>query len=283
MEESDHIRAQRLSRISFRLGVVSVFLLALVFPLGRFFVFTVAGFISLFFGFWFHYRRLSRDPEENRLYDELKNIPNVRPSGPGMNPKFKTAFLAVLFIIFSFTLVLVAIVWGNNSRVTPAEEWLGTGSWHLNNSAYDSAIFYFDKALEVEPQNTLALYNKGLSLYNLGRYQEATVPLEMATEFEPGYSEAMLLLGDCHYNAVNYPPALEWYTKAYELGERSANLSHLLAFLHDNKGESDPAIAFYKETLSMDSSRVDIYERLAVLEPVNANEYNRLAGRWKSQ
>jgi tetratricopeptide (TPR) repeat protein len=180
-------------------------------------------------------------------------------------------------------LVIVAIVWGNNSRITPAEEWLGTGTWHSNNSAYDSAIFYFDKVLEVEPGNTLALYNKGLSLYNLGKYQEATFPLEEAIKTQPGYSQAMLLLGDCHYNAVNYSPALDWYTRAYELGERSANLSHLLAFLHDNNGQTDSAIAFYKETLSMDSSRVDIYERLAVLDPVNAGEYTRLAGRWKSQ
>jgi tetratricopeptide (TPR) repeat protein len=282
MEESDHIRLQRLSQICFRMGVVSLFLLALVFPLGRFFVFTALALITLFFGLWLYYRRLTRDPEEN-LYNELRNIPNVRPSRPAVSPRFRTAVLAVLFTLFSFALVIVAIVWGNNSRSTPAEEWLGTGTWHSNNSAYDSAIFYFDKVLEVEPGNTPALYNKGLSLYNLGKYQEATLPLEEAIKTDPGYSQAMLLLGDCHYNAVNYPPALEWYTKAYELGERSANLSHLLAFLHDNKGESDPAIAFYKETLSMDSSRVDIYERLAVLEPANATEYTRLAGRWKSQ
>jgi tetratricopeptide (TPR) repeat protein len=59
--------------------------------------------------------------------------------------------------------------------------------------------------------------------------------------------------------------AITWYDKAYATGYRSAQLSHFMAYIHDVKGRYEKAIPFYRETLSMDSSRADIYTRLGEL------------------
>ncbi len=281
MDTGEAQRNDRRYRLFLRLGVGSLFLFAAIFPLGRFFVLSCWALVLLFFGFALHYRRLTRSQSSGDLYRELRTIPNVRPPESAVEwGKYRTVFAAAGFILFSFILIIVAVVFGSRS-VDTSSEWIARGMEFYNVSQYDSAIHYFDRTLEVEPDNTLALYNKGLALYEQKSYQNATIPLSNALVIEPDYSQAMLLLGDCYYNMQSYEPALGWYTRAYDLGERSANLSHLLAYLYDNKGETDQAVTFYRETLSMDSSRVEIYERLVALDPGREGIYYKAILRWQ--
>ncbi len=61
---------------------------------------------------------------------------------------------------------------------------------------YASAGEWFDKALEIDPENPLSNHMKGLSLYNLGLYSEAIPHLEKALVV--GDSEAVQnILDDC--------------------------------------------------------------------------------------
>lgn len=46
------------------------------------------------------------------------------------------------------------------------EEFVNKGNALYGLKKYDEAIPYYDKALEKNPQYTLALYGKALSLYN---------------------------------------------------------------------------------------------------------------------
>ena len=63
---------------------------------------------------------------------------------------------------------------------------------------------------------------------------------------------------------------------------RDAFLSHVLAYLHDNNGNTSRALTLYKEAVGMDSSRTDIYARLAELEPSNATKYKALEAKFKN-
>ena len=105
---------------------------------------------------------------------------------------------------------------------------------------------YYDRILRLEPGNASAWYSRGLVFYD----QQAT------------------------------DKALESFSRAYDAGMRDAFLSHVLVYLYDNTGNTSRAIGYYKEALEMDSSRADIYARLAELEPSNASRYKKLAERW---
>jgi tetratricopeptide (TPR) repeat protein len=43
----------------------------------------------------------------------------------------------------------------------------------------------FDKAIEINPQNSLAWYNKGITLRHLNKYEEAIKAYEKAIESNP--------------------------------------------------------------------------------------------------
>ena len=114
------------------------------------------------------------------------------------------------------------------------------------------------------------------------QYEQSIEILKRCVSTHSDYNEAYLALGNNYYDQKKQDEAFPWYVKAYDAGVKDAFLSHVLAYLYDNKGNTVKAIPLYKEAVQLDSSRADIYPRLAELEPANAGKYNELAARWKS-
>ena len=62
--------------------------------------------------------------------------------------------------------------------------------YSFNNNTNES-IYYFNKAIEIDPQNANAWYNKGFALHYLGRYEEAIAAYDKAIEIDPQYTDAL--------------------------------------------------------------------------------------------
>ena len=56
---------------------------------------------------------------------------------------------------------------------------------------YEEAIVYFDKALEINPDNVEALNNTGVALAKLGKYKEAIECYDKALKLAPGDSDIL--------------------------------------------------------------------------------------------
>ena len=80
----------------------------------------------------------------------------------------------------------------NNKDVPrPSKDFLTsdyTGMAYLDVGNYTEAIPYFDKALAINPNYTLALNNKGVALYGLGIYNESIAYFDKALSVNPGYT-----------------------------------------------------------------------------------------------
>ena len=87
--------------------------------------------------------------------------------------------------MISFFIVFLSISYIENSYGQNNTTNLDTGNELLNEGKYDEAIVYYDKALEIKPNDVDALNNKGLALYNLERYEEAITYYEKALEIDP--------------------------------------------------------------------------------------------------
>ena len=60
-------------------------------------------------------------------------------------------------------------------------------------------------------------FNRGLSLFNRGRFQESVTAFERATELKPDYGEAYLYLGRSYLSYGKYAEALPPLRAAYRL------------------------------------------------------------------
>lgn len=159
----------------------------------------------------------------------------------------------------------------------------GLGNIMSVNHQYDSALFYYNRALDENPDLVNVRYGKAFVLKDMERYADALREVRTIIELDESYMDAFLLGGDAYYFQKKYDSALYYYEPAYDLGARSASLMHIMAYLYDVKGQTSDAIRFYKEVLSYDDSLQEVYARLGELLPgQEGNEYRRKAVELKN-
>ena len=68
--------------------------------------------------------------------------------------------------------------------------WFHKGSELISSEKYNEAIKAYDKAIEINPHDSLAWYNKGLALDKLNKHEEAMKAYDKAIEIDPRDSTA---------------------------------------------------------------------------------------------
>jgi tetratricopeptide (TPR) repeat protein len=83
----------------------------------------------------------------------------------------------------------------------------------------DTAMHYFNTALENNPTNHIAYNNIAGNLLKLGKYEEAQKLFEKAIELNDSYSNSYLGLGFCLYERKMYLPTFNAAEKALKLSD----------------------------------------------------------------
>ena len=105
--------------------------------------------------------------------------------------------------------------------------------------------------------------------------------LRQCMSLYPDNTDAFMLLGDNYYAQDQLILALDSYKQASAKGARTAGLSNVMAYIYDQQNQKSEAIRYYKDALQQDSSLVEVYSRLAYLEPNKADWYEKKAQAWK--
>ena len=86
-------------------------------------------------------------------------------------------------------------------------------------------IQYYDKALQIDPNYTHALNNKGSALINLGKYDEAIQYLDKALQIDPNDTLALNNKGGALINLERYDEAIQYYDKALQIDPNDTRCS----------------------------------------------------------
>jgi tetratricopeptide (TPR) repeat protein len=78
---------------------------------------------------------------------------------------------------------------------------------------HEEAIKYYEKAIDLNPNDADYWTSKGATLYDLKDYNKALQCFEKALELDPSYDIAYLKIGECKYQDHKYSEALEYYKK----------------------------------------------------------------------
>jgi hypothetical protein len=79
----------------------------------------------------------------------------------------------------------------SESNLTSEEELFAKGIDLFRKGENDQAIYYFDRAIELAPQDADAWYYKGNALNALGRHDEAINAYDQAIGIDPKYADAL--------------------------------------------------------------------------------------------
>ena len=132
-----------------------------------------------------------------------------------------------IFVIIFSLFIISSLAWAEES----AEEWFKKGIESVKEKNYEKAIYYFNKTIELYPDNVPSYSNLGY-IYNIK---------EMWDE------------------------AIEAYKKALTINPDDINIHHDLGFSLYKKGLIDDAIEEFKKSIALDSEYAPPYQLLGII------------------
>jgi tetratricopeptide (TPR) repeat protein len=124
--------------------------------------------------------------------------------------------LSCLIIFTSFTEVVaqeeISILLGKNVK-----EWHAIGIALISEKKHEEAIKYYDKILEINPEDQKALLNKGSVLKDLERYEESIKYYDRILEINPDHVKALASKGLSLEFLLQWAEAEELIFRAVEL------------------------------------------------------------------
>jgi tetratricopeptide (TPR) repeat protein len=130
--------------------------------------------------------------------------------------------------------------------------WTNKGSALGSLGRRDEELTCYEAALALDPSATLAWVNKGSTLTDLGRHEEALTCYDAALALEPRYAGVWTNKGRTLFSLARYEEALACHDKALAVDRRFApawsNKGDALAAL----GRRSEAIACYEAALAVD-------------------------------
>lgn len=291
------------------LALLFLLLWAFLWSLGPFFSRTLMA-LALYFSFMTFYTSVSVRDWLKNLFSSVRqpSAPRFAPRPtfqqapqPGVEPDaaeivkkvFKIikyviiGFASLFFILFFIGVLLVdeeqapaaeeTVTTNTDLSISPAEYFTEKGNTALNNRLNDSAHYYYDEALRIDPQYVYALYDKGLAYINSNDFTRGNALARRCLRYHPDYDQAWWLLGYSYDKTGNIDSALYCLETAKNHDYSDPNFLELLGEVYEKKGRRGDALDAYRKVITLDTTKADVYRKLAVLDPEHASEYLRKA------
>jgi len=289
----------RKAKLADRIAIVSCFLLALFWAVDAFFFWVFFG-AAVYFRFLAWHFKNQATPKGQAYRHGGEQEPSYRAADRTKKIRISPliAFVAglVIFGTIAWMIFSGSVDESENpiekTQVEDAEKIIADetnpndldvltnrGNEFYNKGKYDSALFYYNRVLTIDPTHQFAQYDKALVYYAQKDYSRSIPILVHCIHQHPEYGEAYWLLGDNYYDRRNLDSAKICFDRAYEKGIRNGGVLQLMASLYevDNRPK---AIALYKESIQQDSTLLDSYKKLIELDPSRRNEYQGMMTKW---
>jgi len=142
-----------------------------------------------------------------------------------------------------------------------AESLYRTGLDSLWLGNYDSAVGYFENAVNKNPKRADAWVQVGYCKVKQGRIQEAIRAYQQALQLKPDNVEILNKLGDAYYYAGRLSEAIESYTTAKQLRPDYAETYYNLAIAYSESGNPGMAATEARTLQRLDAKLYEKYLR----------------------
>ena len=131
------------------------------------------------------------------------------------------------------------------------------GLAEASNHDFERALYFFDRAIELQPSHAEAHYKRANALRSLGRPESAVASYTQAIEHQPDYAFAYCNRGVVQQSLGLTSEALASYDRALELNPADALTHYNRALLLQETGRWDEALAGYAQAISINPEYAD--------------------------
>ncbi|MDX6611966.1 MAG: serine protease Do [Blastocatellia bacterium] len=133
-----------------------------------------------------------------------------------------------------------------------ADVWYRNGLDSLWLGNYESALSYFENAVNKNPRRAEAWVEVGFCKVKQGRHQEAIRAYQRALQLGPGSAEAHNRLGDAYFDSGRFEDAIASYRQAVRLRPDMAEAYYNLGMTYLELGDRASALAQSSKLASVD-------------------------------
>jgi len=137
--------------------------------------------------------------------------------------------------------VIILLLFGFNilaqSKLKTADEYFKIANEYFDKDDYANTILYCDSTILQNPEHNEAYAFRGVSKFELKKYQAAIEDFDLALILEPGYAEVYYFRGLSHKELGQDKKACDDWTMAYSLGLKKA----MKLIINNCKLEEEPA------------------------------------------
>jgi len=133
------------------------------------------------------------------------------------------------------------------------------GIEHFEAGRLEVARMCFSASLALAPERASVLGNLGITLYHLGKWEEAVPPLQRATAADPNYAEAWISLGLCHEALGQWADAADALEQGLALAPGDARLWQICGQCRERSGRVDAALGAFDRALEIDPEAAEAW------------------------
>jgi tetratricopeptide (TPR) repeat protein len=148
-----------------------------------------------------------------------------------------------------------------------ANDWFKKGLMHLEHSRYDEAIEAFEKAIEINPRDADAWYNKGIILAkkDVARYDGAVDCFDVAIHLDPNNAELWYNKGIALGCLGKYSAAIKAFDDAIRIESNDAKIWCSKGVALRGLERYDDAIEALDKAIEIDPEYADALDNKAMI------------------
>lgn len=143
------------------------------------------------------------------------------------------------------------------------EMYLRHGTVYANMGNYATAISYYDKAIEINPNSYDAWIMKGRIKYYMMSYVTSAICYSKAIKIKPDSAEAYNNRGMAYFARRDYQKAKDDFKKATELDSKLAEPHNNLGLIYASENDYDKALFYYNKALELNPKNGPSYFNIA--------------------
>ena len=140
-----------------------------------------------------------------------------------------------------------------------AEAYFNRGNVYESKGSDDKAVSDYNRAIDLKPRYAEAFINRGIVYYKKCEFERAILDYTRALDLDPSYGEAYANIGLAYTKLGKYDQALYYYNKAIYEYEDDSSLFVDRGRVYNEKGMRREAIADFNKAISLDARNPDAY------------------------
>lgn len=127
---------------------------------------------------------------------------------------------------------------------------------------FQKAIPYYQRAIEILPENTEALYNAGVTYYGVGDRENALKMYVQALKVSPDYTNAANNAGVIYFERGEYENAKKYFEQALQYQPNNSDALGNIGAINHNQKNYEEAIKYYNRALAVNPMNQNVRENL---------------------